>query len=96
MTNGEKIRELRKRAGMKRVELAERLDVTRSCISQIENGLSSASDNLLNTSEVIPSLLSSEKTLNSDSCLVQELAKIKQRLNAIGTLLIQVLARLNN
>ena len=101
MTNGEKIRELRKRAGIKGVELADRLGVTRSYISQVENGLSSASDDLLNKvkevlniSDDVQLLLSSEETLNSDSCLAQELTEIKQRLSAIETLLLQVLAEL--
>ena len=103
MTNGEKIRELRKRAGIKGVELADRLGVTRSYISQVENGLSSASDDLLNKvkevlniSEGVQLLLPEEQMLNSDSCLSQEILEIKQRLNAIETLLVQVLAKLNN
>jgi transcriptional regulator with XRE-family HTH domain len=102
MTNGEKIRALRKKAGIKGVELAEMLGVTRSYISQIENGLSSASDDLLNkvkemlniSDDAEPSLPCAE-TSNFSKSLAQEVVEIKQRLSAIETLLIQVLAKLN-
>lgn len=48
MTNGELIRLLRQKAGVKAIDLAKMLGVTRSYISQVENGQSAASDELLN------------------------------------------------
>lgn len=47
MKNGELIRTLRKQAGVKAIDLAKMLGVTRSYISQVENGTSAASDELV-------------------------------------------------
>lgn len=48
MENGEIIRMLRMKAGVKAIHLASKLGVTRSYLSQVENGGRPASDELLN------------------------------------------------
>lgn len=106
MTNGEKIRELRKRAGIKGVELAKALGVSSAYLSQVENGARPTSDELLArvleiTGQTLNNLSNGDEQetthpTSSDSCLARELTEIKQRLNAIETLLVQVLAKLNN
>lgn len=99
-----KVKEARLSAGMKGVELAKALGVSSAYLSQVENGARPINDELLSrvleiTGGALNNLRNGDEQetthpTSSDSCLSQEILEIKQRLNAIETLLVQVLAEL--
>ena len=102
MKNGEVIKQMRLQAGVKAIQLAQMLGVSRSYISQVESGLSPASDSLLNKVCLALGMTESEKSEEQGqerstiplTRLSDELAGVKKELNLLREQLSDVQALL--